>query len=114
MAKVLFINPVVREEDAPSHVPYGIALLAAIINKDGHAVQLYDANAWRLGEQGLIHAIQADEWDVIASGGITTTYGFLKKIVTYAKQYAPKVLVVLGGGVLTSMPIDIMAFLPQV
>ena len=28
MAKVLFINPVVREEDKPKHIPYGIALLA--------------------------------------------------------------------------------------
>ena len=26
MAKVLFINPRVREEDVPKHVPYGIAL----------------------------------------------------------------------------------------
>ena len=28
MAKVLFVNPVVREEDNPKHIPYGIALLA--------------------------------------------------------------------------------------
>ena len=28
MAKVLFVNPVIREEDAPRHVPYGMALLA--------------------------------------------------------------------------------------
>ena len=30
MAKILFINPIVREEDVPRHIPYGIALLAAI------------------------------------------------------------------------------------
>ena len=37
MAKVLFINPVVREEDVPRHVPYGIALLAAIaMNRNRH------------------------------------------------------------------------------
>ena len=30
MAKILLINPTVREEDVPRHVPYGIALLAAI------------------------------------------------------------------------------------
>ena len=31
MAKVLFINPMVREEDDPKHVPMGMAQLAAII-----------------------------------------------------------------------------------
>ena len=114
MAKVLFVNPVIREEDDPKHVPYGIALLAAIANKDGYQVQVYDANAWRLGDRKLIEAIQADDWDVIAIGSITTAYGSIKKIVTYADEYAPQALIVLGGGVITSMPIEIMTFLPQV
>ena len=46
MAKILFINPVVREEDDPKHIPYGIALLASIAIEKGHQVQVYDANAW--------------------------------------------------------------------
>src|SRR5437763_1281487 len=29
MAKILFINPVIREEDKPKHIPYGIVLLDA-------------------------------------------------------------------------------------
>ena len=45
MAKVLFINPAIREEDDPKHLPIGMALLAAIIGKQGHQVQIYDANA---------------------------------------------------------------------
>ena len=70
MAKVLFINPIVREEDVPRHVPYGIALLAAIAIENDHRVQVYDANAWRLGEDVLVQVLQADDWDVIAMGGI--------------------------------------------
>ena len=53
MAKVLFINPMIREEDDPRHVPYGMALLAAIVARKGHQVQVYDANAWRLGDAAL-------------------------------------------------------------
>ncbi len=45
MAKVLFVNPIVREEDNPRHIPYGIALLAAIAMDKGHQVQVFDANA---------------------------------------------------------------------
>lgn len=114
MAKVLFINPVIREEDAPKHIPIGMALVAAIAMRNGHQVQVYDANAWRLGDDVLRQALQADDWDVVATGSITTAYGYIKKTVQMARRYAPKALVVLGGGALTSMPIEIMTFLPQV
>ena len=38
--KVLFINPVVREEDVPRHIPYGIALLSAITIRQGYGSSL--------------------------------------------------------------------------
>ncbi len=50
MARVLMINPLVRQEDVPQHVPYGLALLASIIETAGHQYQVYDANAWRASE----------------------------------------------------------------
>ena len=114
MAKVLFVNPVIREEDDPKHVPYGMALLASIIMREGHLVQVYDANAWRAGDDVLTQVVQADDWDVIALGGITTAYGAIKHIVGMAKALAPRALVVAGGGFLTSMPHDVMRLLPQV
>lgn len=114
MAKVLLINPVVREEDVPRHVPYGLALLAAIAMERDHLVQVYDANAWRLGEDVLREVLAADEWQVIGLGGMTTTYGSVKKIIEVARDVCPKATIVLGGGILTSLPQDMMRFLPQV
>jgi radical SAM superfamily enzyme YgiQ (UPF0313 family) len=114
MAKVLFINPVIREEDAPRHVPYGIALLASLAMKEGHLVQVYDANAWRLGDEVFRRVLEADDWDVIATGGITTAYGHIKRTCRMAREFAPKALLVAGGGFLTSMPRDIMRLLPQI
>jgi len=114
MAKVLFINPVVREEDDPRHVPYGIALLSAIAMQKGHLVQVYDDNAWRKGAAVLQQVFEADEWDVIALGGITTAYGSIKAIVKQARHDCPSALIVLGGGVLTSLASDMMTFLPEV
>lgn len=114
MAKVLFINPVVREEDDPRHVPYGMAMLAAIAGRHGHLVQVYDANAWRPPdhERALREVLEADCWDVIAIGGLSTTYGYIKRAVAAVKKYAPKALCMGGGGFLTSMPREIMQFLP--
>lgn len=114
MAKVLFINPVVREEDVPRHVPYGIALLSAISIQKGHQVQIYDQNAWRLGPEVLDQVLRADDWDVIALGGITTAYGSIKNIVKRARELCPHTVIVLGGGVLTSLPKEVMGFLPEV
>lgn len=114
MAKILFINPGVREEDVPRHVPYGIALLAAIAMEKGHLVQVYDANAWRKGEDVLRQVLRADQWDVIALGGITTSYGSVKDILKIARDECPKGFIVLGGGILTSLPREMMTWLPQV
>jgi len=114
MAKVLFINPVVREEDDPRHVPYGIALLTAIAMEKGHQVQVYDENAWRRGEEVLKQVLFADDWDVVCLGGITTAYGSLKRIVQLSKKLRPQTIIMVGGGVLTSMPHDIMKFIPEI
>lgn len=114
MAKILFVNPVVREEDVPRHIPYGIALLAAIAMEKGHLVQVYDANAWRKGFAILPDVYRADDWDVIAIGGLTTTYGFIKEACRIAKESAPNAFLIAGGGFLTSMPAEIMEWIPQI
>lgn len=113
MAKVLFVNPVVREEDKPRHVPYGIALLAAIATEKGHLVQVFDQNAWRAGEETAREVFQADSWDVVALGGISTCYASLKKLVQAARELCPNATIILGGGVLTSIPREIMSFIPE-
>ena len=114
MAKILFVNPVVREEDVPRHIPYGIALLASIAMDHGHQVQVYDANAWRKGFDVLHQVYKADDWDVIAIGGLTTTYNFIKQACQMAKEAAPKSFLMAGGGFLTSMPAEIMGWIPQI
>lgn len=114
MAKVLFINPTVREEDVPRHVPYGIALLASIAMDKGHLVQVYDQNAWRKGENVLRDVLAADNWDVVAMGGITTAYGSIKKTMPVIRDVCPDSLIVLGGGVLTSLPREMMTWLSDV
>lgn len=114
MAKVLIINPVIRAEDNPKHVPYGLALVAALADKAGHEVQVFDANAHRPSDAVLTEVLGADSWDVIATGGMTTSYGYIKKTVKLARQTAPKAKIVIGGGFLSSMPTELMEFLPEV
>jgi anaerobic magnesium-protoporphyrin IX monomethyl ester cyclase len=114
MAKILIINPVVREEDVPRHIPYGEALLAAIAIQQGHQVAVYDANAWRQPISKLADACKADDWDAICIGGLTTTYNYIKQACRVIKLSSPKSLLIAGGGFLTSMPQEIMEWIPEI
>lgn len=108
------INPMVREEDSPKHVPMGMAQLAAIAIKEGHEIQIYDHNAWRADDTQIKEVLLADQWDLIALGGITTAYASIKKIVKFSRKILPKTPIALGGGVLTSIPKEVMKWLPEV
>jgi len=112
--KILFVNPVVREEDVPRHIPYGMAILAQIARQAGYDVQVYDANAWRKGFDVLNQIYSADSWDVICIGGLTTTYGFIKQACQLAKEISPGSFIIAGGGFLTSMPREIMSWIPEI
>ncbi len=114
MAKVLFINPVIREDDNPSHIPYGLAQLIAICEKKGHLVQVFDANAWRPSEDEARYAIASDNWDVIAIGGLITTYGYIKKTVRISREACKDALIVAGGGFITPTPFEVMELLPEI
>ena len=114
MAKILFINPIVREEDVPRHIPYGIALLASIAIKEGHDVQVYDANAWRKELDVLVQVLEADDWDVVAIGGLTTTYNYIKQACSLVGKHAKDSFLIAGGGFITSMPRDIMEWIPEI
>ena len=114
MAKILFINPVIRQNDKPRHIPYGMSQLAAIAVKEGHMVQVFDANAWRPTDKEICDVIAADNWDVIATGGLITTYGFIKKTVAFARKVCPEALIIAGGGFITPIPYEVMEFLPEV
>ncbi len=114
MAKILFINPIIRQNDKPRHIPYGLSQLVAIAVRDGHMVQVFDANAWRPTDGEIKEVLASDTWDVIATGGLITTYGFIKKTVRLAREVCPGSLIVAGGGFITPIPYDVMKFLPEI
>ena len=104
----------VREEDEPKHVPMGMAQLAALAIKEGHQIQVYDHNAWRADDDKIVEVLKSDNWDMIALGGITTAYVSIKKLVKLSKKICPTTTVSLGGGVITSLPKEVMKWLPEV
>jgi radical SAM superfamily enzyme YgiQ (UPF0313 family) len=120
--KILFINPVVRYFDEPRHVPLGMLQLMGILERDHPKIkfQLYDANAFRIdnmetGEtKGLDQVLSAEEFDVIAIGGLITAYRYIRQAVKRCKQLQPHAKIIAGGGFYTATPYDMMDLLQEI
>jgi anaerobic magnesium-protoporphyrin IX monomethyl ester cyclase len=120
--KVLFINPIVRYFDHPRHVPLGILQIISILERDHKWVnfQLYDANAHRIDDvkhgkmDALDEVLRSDDFDVVAIGGLITAYNYIKQTVRRVREIQPHTKIVAGGGFYTSIPYEMMNFLPEI
>ncbi len=113
--KIIFINPIVRPQDPPFHIPQGIAILARIADQLGHQVGILDLNAHRLGVDAFREELRGEDYrdaDIVGITGLSSQYRFIKPLVPIVREKLPDALLVAGGGFLTSCPEDIMDLLP--
>ncbi|HEV2193256.1 MAG TPA: radical SAM protein [Nitrosopumilaceae archaeon] len=103
-------------------MPLGILQIISILERDHKWVkfQLYDANAHRIDDvnhgntDGLDEVLRSDDFDVVAIGGLITGYNYIKQAVRRVKEFQPHVKIVAGGGFYSSMPYEMMNFLPEI
>lgn len=86
----------------------------SIAEERGHSIAFLDVNLYKLALDVVRVELQRDEWDVVCCGGLITTYKYVKQILPIVRDCQPDALIVLGGGILTSIPEDMMRFLPMV
>jgi len=60
---------------------------------------------------GLLRSDQS--WDVIGIGGLITQYKYVKELVPVCREKHPDAVIVGGGGFMTSMPREMMRWLPD-
>ena len=103
--KVLLVNPPIRENAPPQHVPIGLAIVAKVLLLAGHDVRVLDINGERLSKQQVLERFDLnDEYDVVGAGGLITTYKYLTWLIPEIRKRNPRSTIVLGGGVVTSSP----------
>lgn len=115
--KIIFVNPVIRPQDPPFHIPFGIAILARIADQLGHEVGILDLNAHRLSLDAFkeeLKDIDYKDADVIGIGGLSSQYKFIKPLLPIIKQVRPDALLVAGNGFMTTLPEETMNLLPQI
>ncbi len=115
--RVLFINPPwVRRKDNVWHnvasimPPLGLAWMAAVLERDGHQVSIFDAHAKRVGlDQFPSYLSRLGRFDIV---GITATTALIingLEIARMVKTWCPQAMVVLGGVHPTVLPEEVLA-----
>jgi len=98
--KILFVNNIIRGNRPPFNFPLGLGILAAIMRDKGYEVHVYDHNALRTPPEDMFRVIRKlKEIDIVATGGLITTYDRLKKVVPGLRDVFPRAKIIIGGGV---------------
>ena len=106
--KILLINPPIREWAKANCVPLGLGYIAAVLQEEGHNVEIMDINAFRWSREEVEEKIREAEFDLVGIGGIVTIYRQIKWLVSTLKKYHPAKKVIVGGSAATSVPRTLM------
>ncbi|MBW2671907.1 MAG: B12-binding domain-containing radical SAM protein [Deltaproteobacteria bacterium] len=117
MARIMLVNSPIRTSEPPKHIPYGLAILAALADSTGHEVGILDVNAFRLNRELIRRDLKAEAadkpLDLIGVSGLVTTYGFQKEIIPWLRRDHPGAVIVAGGGCASSIPGEMLEWIPE-
>ena len=74
---------------------------------------VFDNNAYRLSHAEVIKQIEGIHWDLISIGSLITTYIWQKKMFHLLRKHFPKITLLAGGGLATSLQRDLMEWVPE-
>ena len=108
--KVALVNP--AQVTRYPQTPMGLALIAAVLEKEGHQVTVVDANVLRLQPEGVVYRVT--DADVVGLTAMTPTVNTAASIAHYIKQTNPNSTVILGGAHAILLPEETLATIPEV
>jgi len=113
VAKILLINPPIREHQPPHEFPIGLGIIANVLLGDDHEVKVLDINAERLSLSEVCERVSLQSYyDIIGVGGLITTYKYLKWLIPELKKRNPNSKIVIGGSIVTENPNFLISRVP--
>ena len=101
--KIILINPRLRAWSPNIWVPLGLTYIAAVLEKNGHTIEIIDMNEKKVSNDDLGTKLKKDV-DVVCITGMITEYQKILEIIDIAKEGFPDRKVVLGGPLATTLP----------
>jgi len=119
--KVLILNPPLTmkemykdlEGGGSQFPPLGIALLAAVIRKEGYDVKILDTLALNMNGQQTIKKILEEPPDYLCVTSITISIYNAQEIIQTLKKTHPKMKIIVGGPHVTAAPEQTMETFPE-
>lgn len=108
--KVLLVMPKVPYAINDWNIPpVGIAYVSSSMKKMGIEVHNLNLSLSKYEtKEAIERAIEEFQIDIVATGDLVVNYKAVKEIVDVAKNYAPRIITIIGGGLVTHSPIDAM------
>ncbi len=110
MLKVTLINP--PQFTRYPQPPVGLALIAAVLEKEGYQVTLLDANALSLQPKDAAALIT--NTDVVGLTAMTPTISAAMSLAHHLKQANPGLTIILGGAHPTLLPDETLTTSPEI
>ncbi|MBT3278824.1 MAG: radical SAM protein [Phycisphaerales bacterium] len=92
--------------------PLGLAWIAAVLEEDGHDVQIFDAPPEGLDEQGCVDALRSRSeagWDIVGISATTRQFSSALRIAQMCREAFSGVEIVLGGVHASARPDEALA-----
>ena len=108
--KITLINP--PQSSKFAQLPVGLAIIAAVLEREGYQISIVDANALRIDPENLTPYIV--DADVVGLTAMTPTINTATNIARRLKRANPNLTVILGGGHATLLPEETLSNAPEV
>ena len=110
MFKIALINP--PQPTRYSQPPMGLAMLAAVLERQGYKVIVVDANALKLKPEDMVPYVT--DADVIGLTAMTPTINTAITIACHLKKAVPGLTIILGGPHATLLPDETLVSGPEI
>ncbi|MFC1942710.1 B12-binding domain-containing radical SAM protein, partial [Chloroflexota bacterium] len=110
MLKITLINP--PQFSGYPQPPVGLALIAAVLEREGYQVKLLDANVLNIKPEDIIPLIT--DADVVGLTAMTPTISTAIGIARLLKKANPALTIILGGAHATLLPEETLATSPAI
>lgn len=93
--------------------PFGLCYLAATLRKKGYRVSIVDAETLQISCEQTVNLVLEKNPKYVAITGVTASIYNVAEIAKRIKQFDKKIITIVGGPHITSLPLETMKIFPE-
>lgn len=110
--RILLINP--PQDTQNPQPPLGLAMVAAVLEENGHSIKILDLPTAMFSENSLSMAIHHEKPDIVGITAVTPTINSAVSVAKKIKEIDSDIPIVLGGAHATILPEETLKNAPEI